>query len=199
MKSYINNLICVTNRKLCNGDFFIRLENIAKHKPKAILLREKDLSFDEYESLAKDVLKICTAHNVQCIIHSFIEVALKLNADSIHLTLNDLKNISVNVKHQFKYIGSSCHSVEDSILAQSLDCTYIVAGHIFETLSKKNLAPRGIDFLNLVVNSVSIPVYAIGGINQDNINQIFNANASGACIMSGLMQCESVDDYFNVW
>ena len=68
-----------------------------------------------------------------------------------------------------------------------LGASYVTGGHIFATDCKKGVPPRGLDFLKAVCSSVNIPVYAIGGINGDNINSVLNAGASGACIMSGLM------------
>ena len=199
MKSSIDNLICVTNRHLCKGDFFTRIEEIVKHKPKAILLREKDLTEAEYESIAREVLKICKKSDVPCILHNFIDTALKLNADAIHMTFSMLRIMNVEDKKRFRMIGASCHSAEEARKAENVNCTYIIAGHIFDTLSKKNIPPRGLDFFKEVISNVSIPVYAIGGINKDNIKSVLNAGASAACVMSGPMQCENVDEYFNGW
>lgn len=85
--------------------------------------------------------------------------------------------------------------MEDALEAESLGCTYITAGHIFETDCKKGLPGRGLAFLRNVCVSVSIPVYAIGGIHDGNIAAVRGAGAKGACIMSGLMQCEDVKEY----
>jgi thiamine-phosphate pyrophosphorylase len=84
-------------------------------------------------------------------------------------------------------IGASCHSVEEALEAENLHCSYITAGHIFSTDCKKGVAPRGLNFLSDVCNNVSIPVYAIGGINQSNMKAVQNAGANGVCIMSGFM------------
>ena len=199
MKSKIQNLICVTNRHLCNGDFLTLIEKIVKYKPKAILLREKDLNESEYEVLAKNVIKICKNESVPCILHNFVDVALKLKADAIHMTFAMLRIMSAEEKAKFSEIGASCHSAEEARKAQSAGCTYIIAGHIFDTLSKKNIPPRGLDFFQEVIKNVTIPVYAIGGINKDNINSVLNAGASGVCVMSAPMQCENLDEYFNAW
>ena len=88
-------------------------------------------------------------------------------------------------------LGASCHSVEDAKLAEKLGCTYIIAGHIYNTDCKKGLEGRGTDFLKSVVDVVQIPVYAIGGIKPGNYTEIKSAGASGACIMSSAMTCES--------
>ena len=59
---------------------------------------------------------------------------------------------------------------------------------------KKGLAPRGLEFLRKVCESVSVPVYAIGGICNANIDLVRKAGAAGACVMSGLMRCEDVKE-----
>ena len=199
MNPIIQNLICVTNRKLCNGDLFTRVEEIVKFKPKAILIREKDLTEAEYEDIAKNIIKICKKEDVPGILHNFIDTAIKLNVDSIHLTFASLRIMTAEDKQKFKQIGASCHSAEEARKAQSVGCTYVLAGHIFDTLSKKDLAPRGIDFFKDVIKNVTIPVYAIGGINKNNIAEVLKAGAAAACVISGPMQCESVAEYFGEW
>ncbi len=199
METAIQKLICVTNRKICNGDLLKRVEEIVKYKPRAILLREKDLTESEYEDLAKDVIKICEKENVKCILHNFIETAIKFKAESIHMTFTNLRIMSADEKKFFKNIGASCHSEEEARKAQSAGCNYIIAGHIFDTLSKRHIEPRGMDFFRDVIKNVTIPVYAIGGINKNNISEVLQAGAIGACAMRGPMQCENVEEYFSGW
>ena len=76
--------------------------------------------------------------------------------------------------------------------AQASGCTYITAGHVFETDCKKGLPGRGVDFLRNVCAAVDIPVYGIGGIDADNIALVRDAGARGACLMSSLMVSENV-------
>ena len=82
--------------------------------------------------------------------------------------------------------------MDDALEAQSLGCTYITAGHVFETDCKKGLPGRGLEFLRDVCAAVDIPVYGIGGIDADNIALVRDAGASGACLMSSLMATEDV-------
>lgn len=198
-KSPIQHLICVTNRKLCKVDLLTRVEEIVKYNPMAILLREKDLPEDEYEVLAKDVLKICQAAEVICILHNFIDTALKLEADAIHMTYTSLRIMRKEDKEKFYSIGASCHSTEEARKAEAFGCTQIIAGHVFDTMSKKDIPPRGLDFFREIIENVTIPVYAIGGVNKNNIEAVRLTGAAGACVMSGPMQCESVEEYFNGW
>lgn len=87
-----------------------------------------------------------------------------------------------------KRIGTSIHSVEDAVFAESHGADYITAGHIFTTDCKKGLPGRGIDWLKSICNAVSIPVYAIGGISDANVSMLSDCNISGYCMMSASMK-----------
>ncbi len=187
----------MTNRHLCKNDFLWRVEEIAKSQSCSMILREKDLSENEYKQLAKNVLSICEKHSITCILHTFVDVAMTLNIDKIHLPMHILRELSEERKSYFSIIGASCHSVEEAMEAEYLGCTYITAGHIFETDCKKGLTPRGLDFLQKVCESVTIPVYAIGGIDSEKVTSVYEVGAKGICIMSGLMSCENVENYIS--
>ena len=188
----MSDILCVTNRILCQENFLTRIERIAATKPAGILLREKDLSPQEYAGLAKGVMAICKKYHVPCILHNFIDVARSLNAKSIHLPLPVLRTMSRETKRCFRCIGASCHSVKEAQEAQALGCTYITAGHVFATTCKSGLPGRGLPFLQNVCHGVRIPVYAIGGINSTNAQKVRSSGASGICLMSSLMCCEDV-------
>lgn len=182
-------VICVSARKH-SRDFFNSVEMIARSDVDSIILREKDFSEDEYFLLASEVKKICDKYGKKLIIHNFIDVAKKLGIKNIQLPFS--KFISLNNLHDdFESIGTSVHSVEDAVKAEKAGADYIIAGHIFATDCKKGLAPRGIEFLKDVCNSVKIPVYAIGGIDNNSVAEIRNVNCdnfSGVCVMSALMK-----------
>ena len=188
----MSDILCVTNRKLCREDFPARIERIASCHPAGIILREKDMKPEDYKELATTVMKICEQYGVKCILHSFSDVAISLQADAIHLPLHLLRELPQEQKAHFGILGASCHSVEDALEAQTLGCTYITAGHVFETDCKKGLPGRGLEFLRNVCASVDIPVYGIGGIDADNIALVRDAGANGACLMSSLMVSENV-------
>ena len=152
-----------------------RIRKIAACQPKGIILREKDFSEEAYKALAENVMQICKQNDVPCILHI-------------------LRGMEEEKKRQFRSIGASCHSVAEAQEAARLGCTYITAGHVFVTDCKKGLAPRGLAFLQEVVESVAIPVYAIGGIGSENAASVRKTGAAGICVMSGLMQCENVEE-----
>lgn len=194
MITFMSDLICITNRKLCSNNFSDQIEMIASAHPKAIVLREKDLSEKEYEQLARQVMQICQKHGTQCILHSFSNVAIALGAVAVHMPLPLLQKMTPQEKSHFQIIGASCHSLEEAKEAQDLGCTYITAGHIFLTDCKKGLPGRGLPFLEEICKTVRIPVYAIGGISSQNIESVRKTGAAGACIMSGFMRCKTVEE-----
>ncbi|HHV65725.1 MAG TPA: thiamine phosphate synthase [Peptococcaceae bacterium] len=181
-------LICVTQRKLCQDDFLNRIDQIARGKPHAILLREKDLSLEEYIKLAEKVKSICLKHKVPLIINKYKEAALELNIDALHLSMPDFRKYCQELK-QFSCIGASVHSVSEAQEARWLGATYLIAGHIFPTECKKGVPPRGLSFLRDVCAAVDIPVYAIGGITQDKVRAVLETGAKGVCVMSEGMTC----------
>ena len=87
-----------------------------------------------------------------------------------------------------KRIGTSIHSVNDAVFAESHGADYITAGHIFTTDCKKGLPGRGIDWLKSICHAVSIPVYAIGGISDANVSMLSDCNIAGYCMMSASMK-----------
>ena len=191
----MSDIICITNRGLCRVDFHEQIKRLAKAHPRAIILREKDLSPEDYRKLAAEVLEICRGEDTECILHTFADIAAELSAESIHLPLNTLREMPDELKRRFRRIGASCHSAEDAIEASRLGASYITAGHVFATDCKKGLPPRGLDFLKNVCGSVDIPVYAVGGISPDNIAEVRRAGASGGCVMSSAMNCTDAADF----
>ena len=194
-----SDILCVTNRLLCREPFLKQIEKIAACHPAGIILREKDLSEAQYEQLASSVMEICRKNRVPCILHSFVHAATVLEAEAIHLPLPILRSMTKAEKSRFRTIGASCHSPEEAKEAEQLGCTYLTAGHIFLTDCKRGVPARGTEFLQRVCECVAVPVYGIGGISPQNISEVRRAGARGACIMSGLMQCEDVAGYLEVF
>ena len=134
--------IAITNRKLCNN-LLEQLEILNHSDFDYVILREKDLTNQEYFSLAEKAMKICKK---TLILHHFIDMAIELGFKNIHLSMTDLENAAEKLKY-FDIIGASTHSLEDAKIAEKLGATYITASHIFATDCKKGLEPRGLDFL----------------------------------------------------
>ncbi len=199
-----SDIICISNRHLCEGDFKEKLVQIAKAHPSAIILREKDMSEEEYRELASFLLPICREEGTRLFLHNFYRVAMELKSDGLHLPLQVLEEVVSKFGNDqpelllerlgVSELGASCHSAHDARRAKALGCTYILAGHIYDTDCKKGLPGRGLEFLRKVTQETDLPVYAIGGIEPENIDEIRNSGAAGACIMSSAMTAKNVEE-----
>jgi thiamine-phosphate pyrophosphorylase len=187
-------IIAVTNRRLCAGDFLERLDAVAAAGVSAVILREKDLSAADYEALFLRARAICARRGTPLIAHGFAE-ALRRAGSCLHLSFADFERAAARatgpggILFRGARVGVSVHSADEALFAVSRGATYLVAGHIFPTESKAGRAPRGLGFLSEICEAVSVPVYAIGGVSERNIAEIKQAGAAGACLMSSFMSC----------
>lgn len=183
------NILAVTSRKLCTGDFGQQAARVGSRHPQALILREKDLSPEAYGKLARQIAAICRQYDVPLILHNFPQVAEALGAEGLHLPLPLLRALAAAQRQRWLYLGTSCHSVDDVREAVALGCTYLVAGHIYETDCKRGVPGRGLAFLRAACEAAGkVPVYAIGGITPDRLAEVQQAGAAGACVMSGMMR-----------
>jgi len=184
--------IVITNRHLVQGDFLKQLEKVTKLHPHALILREKDLTDDAYESLAKKVFDLCKREDITFFLHTKIEIARKIGCQNIHLSIPVLKGLSETekkaLKEDFCEISISCHSMEDVEIAMAGGATQIILGTIFETECKKGVLGKGVEFVREICQKCPLPVYAIGGMNLQRLPLVIDAGAAGCCMMSGFMQ-----------
>ena len=184
--------IVITNRHLVQGDFLKQLEKVTKLHLHALILREKDLADDAYESLAKKVFDLCKREDITFFLHTKIEIARKIGCQNIHLSIPVLKGLSETEKkaltEDFCEISISCHSMEDVEIAMAGGATQIILGTIFETECKKGVQGKGVEFVREICQKCPLPVYAIGGMNLQRLPLVIDAGAAGCCMMSGFMQ-----------
>ena len=174
--------ICVTNRLLCRGDFY---ETVRKACETAgmVILREKDLTETEYTELARKIKEICAETGTDFCINKYAGAARTVGCDALQLSYSDF----LALPEKFCRTGVSVHSVKEAVTAAEKGADFLIAGHIFATDCKKGVPPRGLGFLTDVISNVEIPVYAIGGINDANMQSALDCGAAGVCIMSGYM------------
>lgn len=181
-------VIAVTNRKLCTNNFVLRVREILSAEPFEVMLREKDLSDDKYCQLAKEIVADNNGYKKVLALNR-PEIALELGIENVHLTMQQLME---HGRPSFiKRAGVSVHSAEEAETAQKLGADYLIAGHIYATDCKKGVPPRGIEFFRGVCESVDIPVFAIGGISENNFNEPLENGGTGVCLMSEFMKCEN--------
>lgn len=180
-------LYLVTNRHIVRGNFLKNIESAVAGGVDRVILREKDLEYKELFLLSKYVKTITDRYDIPLIINGNIDVAEKTGTYGFHCGFQDF------IENKYKYdgvLGVSIHSVEEAIKCEQLGVDYILAGHIFETECKKGLPPRGIEFLKELKENVSIPIVAIGGIDEKNAKQIMKVGVEDIAIMSYIMQSE---------
>ena len=195
----------ISNRKLCeNENLEKQIEKIfSAYQRKIILenfeivaltLREKDLYKNEYLKLVEKIYPICQKYRIDLILHQNYDLRLdnKYNIKGLHLSYNTFKSLNKNIREElirkYKKIGVSIHSVDEAKEVENLGANYVVAGHIFKTDCKKDLEPRGLKFIQELSVILTIPIFAIGGINQENSHLVINSGAFGVCMMSSLMK-----------
>lgn len=206
------NMVAITNHTLCpypegmeqeNKNFFEpgtvywqaylnQIRRIVSVKPKAVVLREKDLDPGLYMKLAYEVGEICREQNQKLIFNTSPAVAAELGAKKLHLSMGLLR--SEGRPSYAEWVGTSIHSLEEVKEAAELGADYLFAGNIYETDCKRGLPGKGLEFLRQICMESRIPVYAIGGITEKRLPQILEAGAAGGCMMSGFMRLQKKDE-----
>lgn len=189
-------IVAISDRKCVEGDFLKHIEQLTKANIDALVLREKDLSEFEYYDLAKEVLKICSKAKTTCFLHYFDRECLKLGHRYFHAPLSLLRKEPKLAKF-FHILGSSVHSKEELLEAMTYKVNYAFVGHIFESSCKMGLEPRGLTFLKEMLDFSKIPLYAIGGINVQNIAEFKDLNVAGVCMRESLMREKELKNYIN--
>ena len=195
----------ISNRKLCENEnlekqikkIFLAYEKkiiLKNFDIVALTLREKDLNKNEYLKLIEKVYPICQKYKINLILHQNYDLNLddKYKIDGIHLSYNIFKSLNENIKAElikkYKRIGVSIHSLDEAKEVESLGASYVIAGHIFKTDCKKGLEPRGLKFIEDLSSALTIPIFAIGGIDEKNSLSVINNGAFSICMMSTLMK-----------
>jgi len=150
-----------------------------------IQIREKDLQARALVELARFAVAETRAAGARVFINDRLDVALAANAGGLHLGEKSLRLARVvewrrSTSRQDFWIGVSCHSLESALAAERGGADYIFFGPVYATPSKAAFgAPQGIGRLRELCAAVSIPVLAIGGVNQKNIQECIAAGAAG--------------------
>ncbi|TET27019.1 MAG: thiamine phosphate synthase [Dehalococcoidia bacterium] len=159
---------------------------------KVVQLRDKLLNRKELLALARQLRKLCAEQNVLFIVNDYLDIALACDADGLHLGQDDLP---VKVARQLlpidKMVGVSARSVRRARTAEEEGADYIAVGSIYPTTSKETAKVVGLERLRQVRQATSLPLVAIGGINEDNAADVIAAGANSVAMISALLEAES--------
>nr|WP_314463110.1 thiamine phosphate synthase [uncultured Clostridium sp.] len=181
-------LYVVTDRTwLGSSRLHEQVEEILESGATFIQLREKNLDFDSFVAEGKEIRRITSKYKIPFVINDNIKVALAVGADGVHVGQKDLEAKKCReLIGADKILGVSAQTKEQAILAEKNGADYIGVGAVFETSTKTDASPVSFETLKEICSSVSIPVIAIGGINQDNILKLKGSNIDGIAVISAV-------------
>ncbi len=152
-----------------------------------IQLREKHLNKEEFLQEALEIKALCAEYRVPFVVNDDVDIALKIDADGVHVGQSDMQ--AGDVRAQLgpdKIIGVSAQTVEQALLAEKNGADYLGVGAVFATSSKEDAVEVGPEVLKAICSAVSIPVVAIGGITKDNVRQLKGSGISGIAVISAI-------------
>ena len=179
----------VTDEKACLGkDFYACIEEAIKGGVRIVQLREKNISTKDFYEKALKVKEICKNYGVLFIINDRLDIAQAVGADGVPLGQSDMpiEKARKILKDKF-LIGATARNIEEAKRAELLGADYIGSGAIFGTSTKDNAKKLEMEELKKIVASVKIPVFAIGGININNVGILKNIGLQGICSVSGIL------------
>ncbi|WP_040411885.1 thiamine phosphate synthase [Desulfosporosinus sp. OT] len=153
-----------------------------------VQLREKSVSTREFLQLAIRVKEITSHHRIPLIINDRLDIALAVDADGLHVGQDDLPLPKAReLLGPRKIIGVSASTLAEALLAQQQGADYLGVGAIFSTSTKTDASEVSLEQLEIIKKSVTIPVVAIGGINEMNIKQVLATGIDGVSVVSAIL------------
>ena len=158
-------------------------------------IREKDLEDAEFEEEALRLQKLCRKYGVPFIVNDNVELALRINADGIHVGQEDMEAGRVReMLGPDRILGVSAQTVEDALRAEAAGADYLGVGAVFPTGSKDDAVEVSKETLKAICEAVSIPVVAIGGITYENVSELAETGIAGISVISAIFGQEDVEE-----
>jgi thiamine-phosphate pyrophosphorylase len=156
-----------------------------------IQLREKNWGKDKIKKEAIKLNKICKENNVLFIVNDYIDIALEIGADGVHLGQSDMSiSEARRICGDKLIIGLSTHSIEQAIKADKEDVNYITIGPIYKTRVKDYTI--GNNIIKEIINKINKPLIAIGGINKNNIDEVLKQGVKNVAVISAVVSADDI-------
>jgi thiamine-phosphate pyrophosphorylase len=191
------DLYLVTDRNQTGGRDLLRiLEQALDGGVKAIQLREKDLSGRDLFSLAERSHALCQSYHAALFINDRVDIALAVDAAGVQLSKSSLPLVTARaLLGPQKMIGISTHSLLEAKEAEQNGADFVLFGPVYFTASKAAYGtPQGLAALKTIVDNVSLPVYAIGGIKPENIESTKNMGVRGVALISAIVSAKNPEE-----
>ncbi len=160
---------------------------------KIIQLRDKTTLKNRLLPLASELKKLCAAKSVLFIVNDYLDIALAIGADGLHIGQED---IPVSAARKLmpidKLIGCSVATPDQALAAQSEGADYIAVAAVFPTTTRENTGVVGLEGLRLIRSCVKVPLVAIGGITPENAGDVLAAGADAVAVISAILKADSI-------
>ncbi len=154
-----------------------------------VQLREKNIAEEQYIAYAAEALSICRELGARLIINDSISVCAAVGADGVHLGQGDADPKEARcILGSKAIIGVTAKTVDQAVRAAADGADYIGSGAVFGTSTKTDAVKMDMDTLRAITAASEVPVYAIGGINAENISQLRGSGIYGAAVVSGIFK-----------
>ncbi|WP_400260651.1 thiamine phosphate synthase [Candidatus Methanomassiliicoccus intestinalis] len=187
-------LYAITDRNwLGNRSMAEEVEKALKAGITFLQIREKNITDAEYTTQATELCQLCHRYGVPFVVDDNIDVAIASGADGVHVGQKDIIDKDVRALiGKDRILGISANSVELAIAAEQAGADYIGVGSIELSPTKGESKVLTLDYVTEICNSVSIPVVAIGGINEYNIPKLKGVGVAGIAVISAIFGKEDV-------
>ena len=159
-----------------------------------IQLREKDLETRQLITLAQDIRVASQEHQALMLINDRVDIAKAIGADGVHLRTDSLPiQQTRQVLGPQALIGKSTHSLREALTAEAEGADFLVCGPIFETPSKKTYGPPlGLTVLTDICKQSALPIFAIGGMTPERIQDVRDCGAYGVALISAILESTTI-------
>jgi len=155
---------------------------------RVIQLRDKQSKKGELLLVAQKLRELCNQADVLFIMNDYLDLAMAVDADGLHVGQEDLPLPVIRRELPIdKIVGCSVKTLSQATKAQAEGADYIAVGSIFPTATKDGATVVGVDMLKELKRTVSTPLVAIGGINQNNIGEVVSAGAYAVAVISAVL------------
>lgn len=187
-------LYVVTDRSWLKGNSLVdQVEEAIKAGATFIQLREKNIAFEEFVEIARQIKKVTDVYQIPFVINDEVEVALAVDADGVHIGQSDEEILKARKRlGPSKIIGLSAHNVDEALNAEAKGADYIGVGAVFNTSTKLDANEVGPEILKAICDEVTIPVVAIGGISKDNIHKLSTSGVDGVAVISAIFAQDDI-------
>ena len=192
MKNINLSLYLVTDKSDNVEKFLNTIEEAIKGGVTVVQIREKTADTLDFYNLALKVKEITTKYNTPLIINDRVDIALAIDADGVHVGQSDMPcDVTRKLIGEDKILGVSAATVDEAKKAQKDGADYIGTGAVFPTQTKDDADSVTKQELKEIVESIDIPVVAIGGINLDNAPELIDTGIKGLSVVSAIMSSDN--------